>query len=251
MDHAESDLQRRTQAMETNANYTLVGAFVIIFLGFIICGIIWLSAGLSREEYNVYQVDMKESVSGLSVDAPVEYNGVNVGNVGGIKLNQKNPQVVELLLKIKKGTPITRATNAKFDMRTLSGVGYIQLMDNGSNLNPLLPEPNQPYPLIPTVPSIYLRLDTALTDLNNNFNKITISFNKTNASIQTLLSKQNLYEIQQNLIGFHQLTSSISQTTNNLNSLMHNLNDVTSEIKQNPAVLIRGKEQRPLGPGEK
>jgi phospholipid/cholesterol/gamma-HCH transport system substrate-binding protein len=237
--------------METNANYTIVGAFVIILLGFIIFAIIWLSAGYSRIDYNTYQVDMKESVSGLSLDAPVEYNGVSVGSVTNIKISQKNLQIVELLLKIKKGTPITQATVAKFDMRTLSGIGYIQLIDNGKNPAPLLPQPGQDYPIIPTIPSIYLRLDTALTDINNSFNKISDSFNKASLSMQALLSKQNIYEIQQNLISLHQLTGSLNQSTANLNNLTHSLSEIANDIKQNPSVLIRGKQQPPLGPGEK
>jgi hypothetical protein len=32
--------------------------------------------------------------------------------------------------------------------------------------------------------------------------------------------------------------------------LVSDLNSLTTKIKQNPAVLIRGAEQQPLGPGE-
>src|SRR5476651_2573438 len=99
--------------METNVNYTIIGLFVITIISFIILAIIWLSAGLSTENYSIYKVYMQESVSGLSPDSVVEYNGVNVGGVKSIELNRRNPQLVELLLKIKTNTPITRGTKAK------------------------------------------------------------------------------------------------------------------------------------------
>jgi phospholipid/cholesterol/gamma-HCH transport system substrate-binding protein len=36
----------------------------------------------------------------------------------------------------------------------------------------------------------------------------------------------------------------------NINTITTNLSVTTDEIKQNPAILIRGRTQRPLGPGE-
>ena len=87
--------------METNVNYTLAGLFVISLLSIVVIGIIWLSAGFNRADYTLYEVYMKESVSGLSVDGPVEFNGVNVGTVNMIKISHTNPKLVELFLKIK------------------------------------------------------------------------------------------------------------------------------------------------------
>jgi phospholipid/cholesterol/gamma-HCH transport system substrate-binding protein len=86
--------------METNVNYTIVGIFVISIISVIILAIIWLSSGLSTQTYTIYKVLMQESVSGLSPDSVVEYNGVNVGSVTTIQINKKNPQIVEVLLKI-------------------------------------------------------------------------------------------------------------------------------------------------------
>src|SRR3990167_263035 len=99
--------------MEANVNYTVVGLFVIILTAAFVFGIIWLSSGAYWEkEYQTYQVFMQESVSGLNIDSPVEYNGVNVGTVSYISIDQKNPKLVQVLLSIKQGTPITLGTRA-------------------------------------------------------------------------------------------------------------------------------------------
>ena len=135
--------------METNVNYTLAGVFVISLITAIVIGVIWLSSGFgSGQDYALYNVFMNESVSGLSADGPVEFNGVNVGTVSAIKISHKNPKLVELLLKIKNDTPVTVATRAKFGVRALSGIGYILLEDKGTNMRPLTKQKNQAYPVI-------------------------------------------------------------------------------------------------------
>src|SRR2546426_97348 len=98
--------------METNVNYTAVGAFVLLLITLICVGIIWLARGLSFVHFTTYAVYMEESVSGLSVDAPVEFNGVPVGTVSNVSISRRNPRLVKLLLTIKDGTPITQGTVA-------------------------------------------------------------------------------------------------------------------------------------------
>jgi len=251
--------------METNVNYTIVGIFVISLVACIVLAIIWLSAGLSLEQYTIYKVNMKESVSGLSPDSAVEYNGVNVGTVKHIDINQKNPQLVELLLSIKSKTPVTVGTTATLNVRGLTGITFVALTDKGSNRAPLLPKPGDDYAVINTVPSFFLQLDTALTKLNDNIHAVS-------SSLQSLLNKDNLNSVKQILINFRQFTDTLStnrqqfggilqsvstQTlpaTNdaiiNIDAMTSALTGISKEIKQNPSILIRGRAEQALGPGE-
>jgi phospholipid/cholesterol/gamma-HCH transport system substrate-binding protein len=58
--------------MESNVNYTLVGAFIIGLTIAMIVIALWLSVGLTGKQYNFYLAYMNESVSGLSANAPVK-----------------------------------------------------------------------------------------------------------------------------------------------------------------------------------
>src|SRR5438034_4526403 len=108
--------------METNVRYTVAGTFVLIMLALIIFSVIWLSAGITTEKYTYYSVFMKESVTGLTKDGPVEFNGVEVGTIDEMIINKDNPQLVELRLKIKSNTPVTVGTKAKLALKgALSG----------------------------------------------------------------------------------------------------------------------------------
>lgn len=252
--------------METNVNYTLVGAFVITFVTAIIMGIIWLSAGFTVVQYTNYLVFMRESVNGLGEDAVVEFNGVNVGKVQDIEISQKDPQVVILLLNVKSNTPVTLGTRATLNMKGLTGIGYLSLIDKGTDTRPLKALPGQSYPVINTAPSLFLRFDTALTKLNDSLHQVSVS-------IQSLLDQTNLRSIKQILQNMqattqympqlmqesHSAMQSITKQTlpaanqamANLSIITNNLVGVSNEIKQNPAVLIRGVQPNPLGPGEK
>ena len=98
--------------METKGYYAAVGFFVIVFLSIGLIIGLWLSVGVSTKSYNYYRIYIKESVAGLSVSAPVKYNGVDVGTVKKMALNPQNPNQVEILVAVEENTPITTATRA-------------------------------------------------------------------------------------------------------------------------------------------
>lgn len=183
--------------METNVRYTIAGIFVLAMLSLIVFGVIWLSAGITTEKYSYYTIFMKESVTGLVKDGPVEFNGVEVGTIDDMILNKENPQLVELRLKIKSNTPITVGTKAKLALRgALSGAAFILLEDKGTDKRPLAKKDNEPYPVIPTTPSIIVRLDTTLTQISDGFRQLNASFRQISSSVKNLLSPENLQAIK-------------------------------------------------------
>ncbi len=272
--------------METNVNYTIVGIFVIALTSAIVMSIIWLSSGFSFDQFKTYEVDMQESVNGLSIDSPVEYNGVEVGSVKSVEIDHQNPQLVELLLSIKSETPVSQGTVATLATRGVTGITYISLKDKGENLAPLQKQQGQKYPIIPTAPSLFVRLDTALSRASENLHKLT-------EDINALLSQENLESIRLTLANLSritgnmaanskqidailrnsaklsgQLTPLIQSSTNtmrilevqtlpatyrmlsNLDATTRSLAETAAELKENPSIIIRGVNRNNYGPGE-
>lgn len=250
--------------MDTEKSQVVAGAFVIVLTVAIILSIIWLSSGFSVTGYNYYAVDMKESVSGLSVDAVVEFNGVNVGRVKSVKISHHNPRLVELILSIQSTTPVTEGTRAMLNVRGLTGISYISLRDNGNNLVPLKAKKGETWPVIPTVPSLFLQMDAALGKLNENVSAAT-------KAIRALLNEENLQRVAtilrntdrlsrdliQDNIKVGEILSNTAQASREfpaligaLNQSLENFSSLSDEIRQNPALLIRGRGQSTPGPGE-
>lgn len=273
--------------MDTNINYTLVGAFMIVLIATFVLAIIWLSSGFSFEHYTSYAIFSQESVSGLSIDAPVEFNGVEVGTVKSIQLDAHNPKLVEVVLNVKSSTPVSQGTTATLTSRGITGITFVALKDLGDNFAPLEKMKGQDYPVIKTAPSLMMRLDIALKNLSENIKSVS-------QSISTLLDPENQKSIKSILLNMNHFTAmlstnsdkmaSILQNTskaslqlvpliqsstntikaleiqtlpatyrllNNLDAASRTLSDVASEVKKNPSVLIRGSQPQPLGPGEK
>lgn len=273
--------------MENNSHYTAAGAFVIIFVAVTVLLIIWLSSGFSFTQYKIYKVYMQESVSGLNVQSPVEYNGVEVGSVKSIELDHKNPQLVELLLDIKESTPITVGTVATLQTRGVTGITFMALKDKSDNLTPLKVHKGDRYPIIKTAPSLFTRLDTALNKLTDNLHDVSVA-------IQKLLDKQNRKSMKEILINLRRITHTLAindkkmtnilsnmskasdqltpmmtsttgamrmlqmqtlpatyQVMNNMNKITRSFSELASEIQQNPSIMIRGIERKSTGPGER
>ncbi|KTC88592.1 MlaD family protein [Fluoribacter dumoffii] len=286
--------------MESKTNYTIVGVVVLILLVGLVTTMLWLSVGFNQKKYTTYTVYMHEAAAGLTQDAPVKYNGVQVGYVKEIRLNQNDPRQVEILLDIEEGTPVTTSTYATLNSQGITGVTYIGLSASTSNLTPLEKMPDEPYPVIPSKPSVFNQLDSILKRVSEDVGIVTTEaqriFNEENAKhIKHILANFDnfsknlaktskdfphmLDELRVGIAQFNTMAESLSKAGNSvsktmgsgrstldkisqealppavvllrrLNAISANLEKVSSEMRQNPAVVIRGSKPPKPGPGE-
>ena len=151
--------------MEPKVNYLVVGLFVATLGAAILGGILWLGKTDYRGVYERYEAYMRESVAGLSVDSTVKYRGVDVGRVRDIALNPGNPEEVRLTLDISRGTPIKADTIAVLETQGLTGLATVNLTGGSREAPPLQVLEGQKYPVIQTGPSLFFRLDEAISRL--------------------------------------------------------------------------------------
>ncbi len=171
--------------METKVNYTVVGIFVIVLGAVLVAGVLWLATGGSfQKKYDLYRAIEDESVDGLNLNAPVKYNGVDVGKVWQIRLDPGNPERVNLILAIERGTPIKEDTVAMLKTQGLTGIAYVELSGGAPAAAPLRASAGSPYPLIRTKPSLSARLENVLTT-------VLTKLDSTSNNINALLSDQN------------------------------------------------------------
>ena len=147
--------------------------------------VLWLASGGNlQKKYDLYQAILAESVAGLNLNAPVKYNGVDVGKVQDIQLDPENPERVQLLFAIERGTPIKVDTVAVLKTQGLTGIAYVELDGGAKNAAPLVATGQQKYPVIQTKPSLSTRLENILTTL-------LAKLDNTSSNIDSLLSREN------------------------------------------------------------
>jgi phospholipid/cholesterol/gamma-HCH transport system substrate-binding protein len=272
---------------QVNTRNTIVGLIVVAIVCVITIFIVWFSSGVNSIQYSTYIIYSTESVSGLSEDSDVEFNGVDVGKVNEIQISKKNPKLVKIRLNIKSGTPITKSTVATLATNSfVTGISYVSLTDIGVNFQPLMPLEGEVYPVIPSRPSTTARLDTTMTQLKNNFSSI-VSVARTSFNSQDLLlikhtgynldvfmkivkaNSQNVSLTYDNIIiaknNFApiliykkrimdlleiQLLPTMYELVANTEKTYDTLNEVRKIIKDHPSVLVRGLAPAPPGPGE-
>ena len=217
--------------METKVNYTFVGLFVLLLSAAMIAGVLWLSAGNQYSKvFDTYVAYMHESVSGLNMNAPVKYRGVNVGKVQQISLDKSNPEQVRLEISIERGTPITVDTIAVLKSQGLTGIAYVEL-SGGSASSPLLkPTKDIPYPVIQTGLSLLGRLDIGMSGL-------LVNLNKTSENLNQLLDDENRIALKQTMAHVAAITGSlaarktdIDKTVTNASLTMENMSKISSQL---------------------
>ena len=179
--------------METRVNPALVGAFVLALGALLIAGLLWLAAGGAvQTRYDLYQATEDESVAGLNLNAPVKFNGVDVGKVREIHLDPLNPALVHLLFAIERGTPIKVDTVAVLRTQGLTGIAYVELSGGARDTELLRAVPPNRYPVITTRPSLGARLENVLTT-------VLAKMDDTSESINAILSPANRAAFQSTL----------------------------------------------------
>ena len=159
---------------------------------------------------------LHESASGLTKDAPVKYNGVQVGFVKKIKLNKNDPRQVEIILNIEEGTPITTSTSATLISQGITGVTYVGLSAGSADFTPLQKMPGEPYPVIPAKPSLFNQLDVLLKE-------VSVSVNKVSIQAQHIFNEENARHIKHILANIEQVTQVIANNSKNINHSLKKL----------------------------
>ena len=166
-------------------NYAVVGAFVLALGTVLVAGVLWLaSGGTFQKKYDLYLAIANESVAGLNLNAPVKYNGVDVGKVRKIWLEPGNPEQANLFFVIEHGTPVKEDTVAVLKTQGLTGIAYVELSGGSRDSPPLAATAGNKYPVIRTKPSLSTRLENVLTT-------VLAKLDSTSSNLNAMLSDEN------------------------------------------------------------
>jgi phospholipid/cholesterol/gamma-HCH transport system substrate-binding protein len=150
--------------MEREANYTAVGAFVLLIAAMAAFFVYWYAGSSDARDYIRYEIYFEGSVSGLNRGSTVRYLGVEVGKVVAIRIDKRASDRVQVIADIDSHTPISKDTYATLALAGVTGQLYIDLMAN-PEARRMDPVPSEQYPVIDAVPSNFDRLLASLPDL--------------------------------------------------------------------------------------
>jgi len=134
--------------METRANYVAVGAFVLVLLAGAAGVLLWLVGNQFSTVVAYYEISFTGSVSGLDKDSQVRYNGVPIGKVTEIDIDQVNPNHIRVVVALDPVVIIRSDVVAELKTPLVSGGSTIEITGGTNNAPPLPHREEPPYPLI-------------------------------------------------------------------------------------------------------
>ncbi|HTK97067.1 MAG TPA: MlaD family protein [Pseudomonadales bacterium] len=211
--------------MTSKISYVRLGIFVVVLTTALIWGALWLSAGGAPGDFDFYTTYMNESVSGLSPDAALTYRGVNVGKVTDISIDPRNPDRVRLLLQVKHGVPIKQDTEAILAMQGLTGLATIDLLGGSPESPPLTMTEGEPYPVIPSRPSLLVRLDSVISDLLGNLIEMS-------QKVNSMLDDDSRGNIASTLAHIETITGTLAGQSNRLSTIVNDAETTMKNARQ-------------------
>ena len=190
------------------------GVLICVFLGYV------LKRYLSEQFDNYYTI-FDTDVNGLFVDAKVKLNGISVGSVTSITINEKDLNQVVVAFKVQRGTPIKVGTRAGMTAG-MNLTGEKQVILSGGNYN----EPNVPEGgLVPAATSMFDQITGQVGDLFGKVSPIVDGLNR-------LLSEENAEALSRSLKNFEKTTENLSKLTEDLRKPLNTMSKSAASMQK-------------------
>lgn len=111
--------------METRANYTLVGGFTLLVLLAAFGFVIWFQNMGTAKTRIGYRIVFDGAVTGLRTGANVNFNGIRIGEVASVKID--DPHTVVAMIRVERKAPVRKDTQIGLEFQGLTGIAAISM----------------------------------------------------------------------------------------------------------------------------
>src|ERR1700761_8444599 len=155
--------------METRANYVRIGAFTLAVIAAAFGFVLWLQSLHTTKARGPLRVIFEGPDSGLRNGGSVNFNGIRIGEVISVKLD--NPRRVVALAMVENSAPIRKDTLVGLEFQGLTGVAAISLK-GGEPDAPTVPLDEDGVPVLTADPNSLQDVTVAIRATLQNINKI-------------------------------------------------------------------------------
>ena len=155
--------------METRANYVLIGSFTLAVIAAAFGFVLWFQSLHTTKLRSPLRVVFEGTAAGLRNGASVNFNGIRVGEVVSVKLD--NPRRVVALAMIENNAPIRKDTLVGLEFQGLTGVAAISLK-GGEEAAPPVPLGEDGIPVLTADPNRLQDVTEAIRGTLQNINKV-------------------------------------------------------------------------------
>lgn len=213
--------------METRAHHVLIGIFVLMMLAGLVSMIVWVAKVDIDREYDFYSLYFEGPVTGLSRAGDVRFNGIYVGTVQKIELDEKDPSRVKVVVRVFRGTPVTKRSIATLEVLGLTGVAFVQIRSDAPEREeeegaPPIPE-GEDYPIIPSKVGGIQELVTSAPELLNRGILLL-------SRLSEMVRDENIVKVDKILGNIEAITGGVANESADLGEAIRHLNSALARI---------------------
>ena len=155
--------------METRANYVLIGSFTLAVIAAAFGFVLWFQSLHTTKARSPLRIVFEGPAAGLRNGGSVNFNGIRVGEVISVKLD--NPRRVVALAMVENNAPIRKDTLVGLEFQGLTGVAAISLK-GGEEAAPPVPPDEDGVPVLTADPNRLQDVTEAIRGTLQNINRV-------------------------------------------------------------------------------
>src|ERR1700716_1278065 len=194
--------------METRANFVLIGSFTLAVIAAAFGFVLWFQSLHTTKARSPLRVVFEGPAAGLRNGGSVNFNGIRVGEVISVKLD--NPRRVVALAMVENNAPRRKATLVGREFQGLTGVAAISLK-GGEEAAPPVPLDEDGIPVLTADPNRLQDVTEAIRGTLQNINKVVAD---------------NQEAVRNSLKNLEVFTSSLSRNSERIDGIMSRVDGV-------------------------
>jgi len=155
--------------METRANFVLIGSFTLAVIAAAFGFVLWFQSLHTTKLRSPLRIVFEGPAAGLRNGGNVNFNGIRVGEVVSVKLD--NPRRVVALAMVENNAPLRKDTLVGLEFQGLTGVAAISLKGGDENAPPV-PLGEDGIPVLTADPNQLQDVTEAIRGTLQNINRV-------------------------------------------------------------------------------
>jgi phospholipid/cholesterol/gamma-HCH transport system substrate-binding protein len=155
--------------METRANFVLIGSFTLAVIAAAFGFVLWFQSLHTTKLRSPLRIVFEGPAAGLRNGGSVNFNGIRVGEVVSVKLD--NPRRVVALAMVENNAPVRKDTLVGLEFQGLTGVAAISLK-GGEEAAPPVPLGEDGIPVLTADPNALQDVTEAIRGTLHNINRV-------------------------------------------------------------------------------
>jgi phospholipid/cholesterol/gamma-HCH transport system substrate-binding protein len=194
--------------METRANYVLIGSFTLAVIAAAFGFVLWFQSLHTTKARGPLRVIFEGPAAGLRNGGSVNFNGIRIGEVISVKLD--NPRRVVALALVENNAPVRKDTLVGLEFQGLTGVAAISLK-GGAEAAPPVPLDEDGIPVLTADPNRLQDVTEAIRGTLQNINKIV---------------SDNQIAVKNSLANLETFTQSLARNSEKIDAIMARVDGV-------------------------